>query len=133
MVFVKLGWAWPIGFTGKKKRGGTFTGDIYKTRKEGYIFFPNYLALHNKVARITEIAQFIYSKCDYTHNYPILNGMDNYPEAGVAPSQQGFCTKRDISKKEHFLSKLFCSVKNILSMHLVRQNDLMILWFYRRL
>lgn len=67
------------------------------------------------------MVQFIYSKGDYTHNYSTLAGMGNYPKAGVALSQQRFCTERDILEKEHFLSKLFSSIQNILSTCMVRQ------------
>lgn len=67
------------------------------------------------------MAQFIYSNCDYTHNYSILNGMGNYPKAGVAPSQQGFCTERDILERTFTCTELFCSVQNILSTYMVRQ------------
>lgn len=70
-----------------------------KNSTEGYIFLPHhYHRLHNKDAWDIEVAQFIGSKCGYTCIYPTLNGMDNYPEPGASTSQQGFCTKRDISK-----------------------------------
>lgn len=66
------------------------------------------------------MTQFIYSKCDYTHNYSTLNRMGNYPKAGVAPSQQGFCTEKDILERT-FLVKAVLFHTNILSTYVVRQ------------
>lgn len=94
MASVMVCWIWQIGFIKKPKQSQQFSGVSYKTRKERYLFFPNFI--HWCIIKLPgdiERARFIYSKCDYIHKYPTLNKMGNYPKAGVL-HKKGYIRKR---------------------------------------